>query len=714
MRADQMYLALARTVASVAVSFSLVSHLTPIRLGALFFAVFAVLGFLMSGPLLAWVRDTQPRVSRPTALASALLLWVVGFALTYALPVPVAPHESAGEPIVVEVSALGASPKGGSNAEVWFAIEADGKRVPPDQIRHDAGWRVKDGMLTAAQAGTPARWIGRATSAQVVFISHPWSGRARVAANGQPQDVDLYKPSGSNTTRALRVIGDANPQLWMQYPERTALQRLVQLVDALLIAFAVYVLQLWFVCALRAPSSPAESLWCASVRYALPSWAVSASLLVVFWPGVMSNDSIGQWQMAATGITSDWHPVYHTLLLTAARKIWDTPGFVVMLQAGALGLSSGYLIAVTERVTRTSSALAHLASWGCALLPAIAFSSVTLWKDVPYAASVVAITAAAISLLFLQRPRLSRPVAFALSLAVLLVCVLFRHNGPPVALASLLIVFVLSRVNRNAIALLALSVAGIAMVLKGPMISALGVERSNVAFTLYAHHIAAHLEAGEAAPTKESGALFHQIVKTRSVWPYRCSVVDITIFNPEFDRSVAARASGELREAWLRMARENPGTELRHLACVSSLVWLMDESDQAPLYEAGASIYTTNGQVQWVQPGLDARPGSFAPESVGTVARWLEESRRFNLLWRPAAWLYLLLFAAWVAFRRMKDWRILLVAAPVIVHSAVLAVANVAQDARYQLPVFIVALATLPGLLRAGPDPGSATPARID
>jgi hypothetical protein len=274
MRADQMNFTLARILASAAVSFSLVSHLTPIRLGALFFVVFAVLGFAMSGPLLAWVRVAQPPVSKPIALFSALLLWVVGFALTYAFPVPVAPHESAGDPIVVEVSALGVSPNGGSTAEVWFAIEVDGKRVPPDQIRHDAGWRAQDGMLTAAQPGTPARWSGRATSAQVVLVSHPWSGRARVVANGRTQEVDLYRPSGSNTTRALRLIGDANPHLWMQYPERTAMQRLVQLVDALLIAFAVYVLQLWFVSVLRAPSCPAESVWRASLRYALPSWAV--------------------------------------------------------------------------------------------------------------------------------------------------------------------------------------------------------------------------------------------------------------------------------------------------------------------------------------------------------------------------------------------------------------------------------------------------------
>ncbi len=146
-------------------------------------------------------------------------------------------------------------------------------------------------------------------------------------------------------------------------------------------------------------------------------------------------------------------------------------------------------------------------------MPATAFSSVTLWKDIPYAASVVAITAAVISLLFLHTPRISHPIAFALSLAVLLVCVLFRHNGPLIALASLLIVFALSRASRKGIALLALSVARIAMILKGPMIGALGVERSNVAFTLYAHHIAAHLEAGEAAPTKESGSLFHKIFK---------------------------------------------------------------------------------------------------------------------------------------------------------------------------------------------------------
>lgn len=701
MQVNRVFWALARLAFSLCVSVSMVAHWEPVRHQVFFLALFAVSSWLISTPLFAWLSQTLPAIRTWKAAAIALALSLVGFAMTYAIPIPVAPSDNSVSPVEIEVRPLGPSPHGGLGSEVWFAIEADGVRVPLDQIRHDATWQIRDGMLYATQAGTPARWSGRATSLQVVALAHPWSGRAQLSTNGHAQVIDLYQPTGGNAYRSIWLLGDANPQLWMQFAERSGEQRAVQVLDALLIAFALFVLHLWFT---SLPSSLGDTrvpLWRDSLRYALPSWAISALLLIVFWPGVMSNDSIDQWHMAGTTISSDWHPVFHTLLISLARKIWDTPGFVAMLQAGALGLSSGYLIAVTQRVTRTSSRLAHAASWGCALMPMIAFSSITLWKDIPYAASVVAITAGVTSVLFLGSPRLGRLRNFAAALAVLLVCILFRHNGPPIALAALLIVFVLSPANRKAAAVLGLCVFAIAMVLKGPVTDSMGVKRSNVAFTLYSHHIAAHLESGEHAPTPAAKTLFRQIVKDGDTWPYRCSVVDITIFNSRFDIGTASHNSTELRDTWLQMARENPGTELRHLACVSSLVWLMDESSQAPLYEAGPSIHARDGQQSWVQAGPEVREASLTPHLVQPTVQWLEFTRQFNLLWRPAAWLYLLIFAACVAATRMKDWRVALVTVPVLVHSAVLAVANVAQDSRYQLPVFVIALAMAPALLRA-------------
>lgn len=713
MQAKSILWTLGRLAFSLAASHSLIAHIGPTRHWALFYAIFAGLAYVMAGPLFAWMRNTQPRVSHWGALSTAAVLWAVGFALTYAIPVPIAPEGRAGEKVDIEVSVLGPSPKGGLGAEVWFAIEADGARIPLDLVEHDAGWQTDDGMLRATQPGTSARWSGRASSLQVVLISHPWSGRARVVANGKSQVIDLYSAGPGNTTRSLHVIGDANPHLWMQFPDRTLKQRVVQLLDALLIALALYSLHLWLTSTPRTPSDSLAPLWRGSLRYALPAWTVSACLLMVFWPGVMSNDSIDQWHMAAAGITSDWHPTYHTLFIAAARKVWDSPAFIAMLQAGALGLSTGYLIAVLERATRTPAAVAHFASWCCALMPVVAFSSVTLWKDVPYAASVVAISAALVSLVVLGRPRLSHPLTFASALAILLVCMLFRHNGPPVAAATLLAVFALSKANRKAVAVLGLAAIGMTMVLKGPVTDAIGVPRSNVAFTLYSHHIAAHLESGAIPRTAESKALLRQIVKERETWPYSCGLIDVTIFNPAFDRNVAARHSNELRDTWLRMASEDPIAELKHLACVSSLVWLMDESGQSPLYEAGVSIRSSDDQLTWVEKGPEVQQASLAPRAAEYLGDWLQLTRQFNLLWRPAAWLYLLLFAVWVAVRRTGDWRIALIAAPILVHSMVLAVANVAQDPRYQLIVFIVALAAVPALLMSTPrlDRGSAEPA---
>ena len=713
MKAQTYFWPLARLAFSGAASLSLVAHLGPRRHAIVLCVLFLGIVYAMAGPLAAWVRDAVARESRRGVALTLAVLWLVGFGLTYALPVPPAPAGRSGEPVELEITALGASPRGGQHEEVWFAIEADGARVPVEEIRHDGAWQPGDGMLHATKGGgAPARWSGRGSSVQLVLVSHPWSGRVRVAFNGEQREIDLYREApGSNTFHSIRLTGDANPHLWMQYPDRTPLQRLVQLSDAALIAFALYCLFLWRSMAPVPLARTDAPLWKQSVRYALPSWSVSLCLLLAFWPGVMSNDSIAQWGWAHTGIASDWHPVYHTLFLTVARKIWDTPAFAVLLQAAALGLSSGFLVAVMERATRSSVAASHVAAWSCALMPIIAFSSVTLWKDIPYAASVVFITAGTIGLLFLGRPRLSHPLAFAAALVILLVCILFRHNGPPVAAAVLVTLFVLSRANRRTIAVLAVAALGIAVVLKGPVVDAMGVQRSNVSFSLFAHHIAAHLEAGEKPAATGTSTVLRDIAKGRETWPYSCGLVDTTVFNPAFDREAAARHNVLLRDTWLQMAMDHPETELRHMACVSSLVWLVDESGQRPLYEAGASIRTVDGQLTWVAKGSDVHERSVAPGTAARLGEWLEEARQFNLFWRPAAWLYLLIFAAWVATRRMGDWRIALVCLPVLVHSAVLAAANVAQDARYQLPVFIVALAAVPALLgstartRASSDP---------
>jgi hypothetical protein len=451
MQPKSFFWTLSHSAFSIAASMSLLAHLEPQRHLLLFGVVFGTAIHLMSWPLFGWIRECQPRVSIGKAWSTALVLWLAGFALTYAIPVPMPHGESAGKQVDVQVSALGPSASGDSKAaEVWFAIEANGSRVPLDEIQHAGNWQAKDGMLYATQAGgSAARWSGKATSLQVVLLSHPWSGRAVVRWNGESREIDLHKETPGNATTSISLLGDAHPNLWMTFPDRTALQRAVQLLDAMLIAFVLYVLQLRLVGVARTPVDEHGSMLVQSIRYALPSWTVSACLLLVFWPGLMSNDSVAQWRDAATGVSSDWHPVYHTLFIALARAIWDSPSFIAMLQAGALGLSTGWLIAVIEKVARTPKSVSHLASWCCGLMPIIAFSSISLWKDVPYAASVVAITAGSLSVLLLGKPRLSHPLPFAATLAILLVCILFRHNGPPLAATALAMVFLLSKANRR-------------------------------------------------------------------------------------------------------------------------------------------------------------------------------------------------------------------------------------------------------------------------
>jgi len=66
--------------------------------------------------------------------------------------------------------------------------------------------------------------------------------------------------------------------------------------------------------------------------------------------------------------------------------------------------------------------------------------------------------------------------------------------------------------------------------------------------------------------------------------------------------------------------------------------------------------------------------------------------KRLWWVWRPAPYLYLTLFLALIAAARLRSAWVLLPVVPVALNSAVLLGINLAQDFRYQYPVYVVAL----------------------
>ena len=130
----------------------------------------------------------------------------------------------------------------------------------------------------------------------------------------------------------------------------SAAQTAIAIVVFVLIAGAAFFLRWVGSPPARCRSGGGEDAQKLDFRVFLAASGLSLIILAVFvaadYPGAVSVDSAVQWTQAATNTYSNWHPVFHTLLLRLGYLIRPNYGFVVALQCGLYSLAAGYLIAV--------------------------------------------------------------------------------------------------------------------------------------------------------------------------------------------------------------------------------------------------------------------------------------------------------------------------------------------------------------------------------
>ena len=633
-----------------------------------------------------------PPVEKRFAAAFGVLFAAV---LAWALPLPVAPG-TAGE---LRIEATGERHPDASSSEVWARVEVDGEALNEDDYLVTEGWARRDGFLVANPSGRPVAllWRGQYGShVRAIFVAHPWSGQVVVHWNGRKHVRDLYSSEGGSVE--VDLAGGPDRTSFLDEPDRNPVQRWVQILDIVVLAGASAMLMLLLVHRRSALPAAGDSAISKEVlTYATPLLLTGGFAFVAFYPGLMTVDSMDQWQQGSTGAYSDAHPLLYALLVRGLRYVIDSPALVAALQLLALALLCGWLIALTRRAVQAPRPMAFVGACLIALNPMVVVTSITLWKDVPYTISVVALTGFLIGAVLVGRPRLSGTLSvLGLALAAI-ACVTLRHNGPPVAVAVLALLFLLLPGRRKAV-LFAVGLALLALVaIKGPLSQLVGAKRVNATYVLYSHHVAAHLANGSTPSDPEDRQWLEQL-NSGQPWPYNCAIVNPTVFQDGFNGPVASDQSGRLLRIWADLVRSRPDIELKHLLCAGGLVWRMTDNED-PLYLYRTALTTGPNGVDWIidnDQGLQER--SQVPTAAQRIGRYLLESD-YDLLWRPAGYLYALIFALVVAWRRSGDWKQLLIGVTAIVHSAVLVAASVAQDGRYQLPIYVLATALVPLLL---------------
>lgn len=431
-------------------------------------------------------------------------------------------------------------------------------------------------------------------------------------------------------------------------------------------------------------------------RLSIPAWSLAglAALPPFIWwlgwsPGFASSDTIDQWTQLTTESYVNHHPAIHTFLMDVVSVDGSYPGLVTLVQVLVFGLlmaySAKWLVAAG-----VPTWLAVGAAWLLGLSPAIAPTTISLWKDIPFGLFFLW---AWIELLALAvddtRARgWGSPLRLGLAFAGI---ALFRANGILTVLPMLGLLIWLQREHIRFALRVAVTSAGVWLVVSIPLYGLLDVGGSSIEpATVFLPEIAASFTSEPETFSQEEIDLL-KAVAPLEVWETSYGCYDSTplVFNPLFRASVVTQDPDAYRGLEFRVLLRDLDSVIGHRLCAANFLYW-------PQQPADAYFHRPDYEIPQNEVGLVRDPVSQeALEITDAIWRWAEPDSRLWLTWRPAIILIPALAAiglfAFIGSRR----RFLIPAALFVIHLMNVAATSPAQEFRYAYPLYLTGALTL-------------------
>lgn len=317
-------------------------------------------------------------------------------------------------------------------------------------------------------------------------------------------------------------------------------------------------------------------------RFLCQHTGLCAFLLCVFcwfpyylyqYPGVMTPDSMNQFEQVL-GVTpySNHHPWMHTLLIgliyTVGYRLTGSMlialSLYTLLQMAALAGSVGYLIN-TLRFCRVKPLVCLAVTLFYALIPYHAVFSVTIWKDILFAAALLCFSCTLLR--FLKKGpdnALSGAELFLFVLTGLMLC-LFRSNGWYAFVLCLPFLFFFFRKKARTMYPALLLILLTAVIIKYPVMKAFHVTQPDLveSLSIPVQQIAAVI-CNDRELTREERALVEKVVDLTYIKelydPYFADNIKELVRAGHQD--YLAEHRGDFFRLWLRLGLRYPGDYL--------------------------------------------------------------------------------------------------------------------------------------------------------
>ncbi|MAT43014.1 MAG: hypothetical protein CL609_11770 [Anaerolineaceae bacterium] len=559
----------------------------------------------------------------------------------------------------------------------WFDIAFG--QASYSQFQDIQGW-TREGSRFYLSQHPPASfsWQGKpGTTVTFKFERGPAMGKIKINwGNNNLETIDLYNISETEDL----VVSHTYDIPWYSAFS-------VWIFAGIFTSFVLYLLfTLWLVWQPRKTSSKQVWIW-----YALPSFISWSIVLLAYWPGILTPDSISHWTQIHSGLYNDWHSVFYSLLLWVLTRIIDHPAFIGFIQITLLSISSAWGLGEMQKW-----GIRPIYLWGIAIVQALSFQNmvtvISIWKDIPYSVCLLLLTIQVIKVIR-TRGMWLRSIKNVVGI-VLVMCglLLFRKNGLFVVFGTFFLWFVFYtqswRYLTRALVLTVLIWQGFNLV----VVPALHVQiNSGKGVSILLHHIIAHFDAGTEISPEQKRHLDSMLPLEE--WHYNCGVVNTVLWHSDFDRAYYEKTLDQTTQLFFDTLKKDPWVNIRHQLCASELVWRLYPTTYTFTNDFG-HIGQTDEYIWISENEYGIREAPKLPDLNRVMMKYFFWSQDHTLVyvltWRPALYLYLSIISITMFAWKWHLKRFLLVAAPLILQSATLMLVNLAQDFRYQYGVVLI------------------------